>query len=203
MRITLLALPLLFAACAKDVGEGKTKAKVGEATQANTKAVGKTLDIDTSKSKLSALGAKITGKHVLEFNNWKGTVTLDGDTPTGLDFAVTVGSLKTDSARLDKHLKSPDFFNIGAHPDATFKATAIKAKAAGAATHEITGNLTIRGKSKQVIFPATVKVSAKTVEANAEFVIDRHDFGVSYPGKPDDLIQRNVVLTIKVVAPRA
>lgn len=203
MRITLLALPLLLNACTSDVGEGKTKAKVGESTQATSEAKGKGLPIDTSRSSITALGAKITGKHVLEFEKWKGTVSLDGETPTGLGFSVTVGSLKTDSARLDKHLKSPDFFDVGAHPDATFEATAIAAKAAGAATHEITGNLTIRGKGKQVTFPATVKVSTASVEANAEFVIDRHDFGVSYPGKPDDLIQKNVVLTIKIVAPRA
>ena len=202
MRLTLLVLPLALHACAKDVGEGKTKAKTGEATKASTEAKGKPLPIDTGKSKITALGAKVTGKHLLEFKQWTGHVTLDGDTPTGLAFKVTVTSLSTDSPRLEKHLRSPDFFDVGAHPDAVFEATKIAAKAAGGATHEVTGNLTIRGKSKQVTFPATVKVTAKAVEANAEFVIDRHDFGVSYPGKADDLIQKNVVLTIAVVAPR-
>ncbi len=50
---------------------------------------------------------------------------------------------------------------------------------------------------------ATVKVSTGSVSANAEFVINRQDFGVSYPGRADHLIQDNVLLTIKVVAPRS
>ena len=76
------------------------------------------------------------------------------------------------------------------------------AKPAAGSTHSVTGNLTIRGKTKAVTFPAKIKVDAKGVEANAEFVINRKDFDVAYPGKPDDLIQDNVVLTIHAVAPR-
>ena len=37
----------------------------------------------------------------------------------------------------------------------------------------------------------------------AEFVIDRKDFGVVYPGRPDDLIKDNVRLTIELVAAAA
>jgi polyisoprenoid-binding protein YceI len=202
MRVMMLALPLMFTACTSDVGKGKTKAKVAEAKEAVTEAKGKRLDIDVSKSTISALGAKVTGKHLLAFKTWKGTVTVAGDNLTGLEFRLTVSSLSTDSGKLDKHLKSPDFFDVGQHPDATFETTSVTVKAAGKATHEVTGNLSIRGKSKQVTFPATVKVSGKSVAADAEFVINRQDFGVSYPGRADDLIQDNVLLTIKVVAAR-
>ena len=45
---------------------------------------------------------------------------------------------------------------------------------------------------------AADKVSAKT-----EFVINRQDFGVTYPGRADDLVQDNVAMQIEFVAPRS
>ena len=70
------------------------------------------------------------------------------------------------------------------------------------ATHTITGTLSIRGVSREVTFPATVAVSATEVSAQAEFSINRADFGVVYPGKPDNLIQDGVVLRLQFVSPR-
>ena len=40
------------------------------------------------------------------------------------------------------------------------------------------------------------------IKAATEFSIDRQDFKVSYPGRADDLVQDNVVLTINLVAPK-
>ena len=41
------------------------------------------------------------------------------------------------------------------------------------------------------------------VTAKTEFVVNRQDFEVTYPGKPDDLVQDNVVLQVAFVAARA
>ena len=49
---------------------------------------------------------------------------------------------------------------------------------------------------------AKIEVAADKVSANTEFVINRQDFGVVYPGKADDLVQDNVALKISFVAPR-
>ncbi len=202
MRITLLALPVLLVACTKDVGEGKAKAKVGEAKPAAAAPAAGGLAVDPSRSKITALGAKITGKHLLEFGEWKGSVSLDGEAVSGVEFTVSVASVKSDSERLDKHLRSPDFFDVANHPEAKFVSTGVAPAPAAGSTHSVTGNLTMRGKTKEVTFPATLKVGPEEVTASAEFVINRKDFDVSYRGKPDDLIQDNVVLKIEAVAPR-
>ena len=92
---------------------------------------------------------------------------------------------------------------MGAHPNATFTSTAIKpAPAGGDATHEITGDLTLRGVTKQVSFPAKLAMTPTEVTGRAEFAINRQDFGIAYPGAPDDLIQDNVLLTVDLTAPR-
>ncbi len=89
-------------------------------------------------------------------------------------------------------------------PKATFTSSDIApAPDADAHTHTVTGTLDIRGKTKQLTFPATVTTSDTQVTANAEFAIDRQDFEVLYVGKADDLVQDSVVLTIELVASRS
>ena len=55
---------------------------------------------------------------------------------------------------------------------------------------------------KTISFPATIKVAADAVTGTAEFVINRKDFGIIYPGKPDDLIRDDVLLKLSLKAPR-
>jgi len=55
---------------------------------------------------------------------------------------------------------------------------------------------------KSISFPATIQVSPDSVSANAEFSINRKDFGINYPGKADDLIRDGVVIKLTIKAPR-
>ena len=90
----------------------------------------------------------------------------------------------------------------GAHPPRVAKAL-VEAVDAQQVDHVlVTGDLTIRGKTKRVSFPAKLGVGETEVSATTEFVIDRQDFDVAYPGRPDDLIQDNVLLQVDFVAPR-
>ena len=62
--------------------------------------------------------------------------------------------------------------------------------------------MTIRGTTKTIEFPATINVTEAEFVAESGFAINRQDFGISYKGRADDLIQDNVALTIRLVAPR-
>ena len=104
--------------------------------------------------------------------------------------------------RLTAHLQNGDFLDVPNHPTSTFQSTRITDKMDGAGTHEVEGDLQLRGITKKVTFPATITVADDQVSANAEFTIDRTWFGITYEGKKDDLIQDSVVLTIDLVAPR-
>ena len=102
--------------------------------------------------------------------------------------------------KLEGHLKSADFFDVENHPEATFEITSVTAGASeGALT--ISGNLTIRGVSKNITFDATTsQVSEVSVVADADFNIAREDWGVSYKGQADDLISKEINLKIHLVA---
>lgn len=207
MSSLFVALPLILA-CVGDVGEGKVAAEVKEAPapSAEKKApakpgpTGAELPIDMKRSSIKALGAKVTAKHPIVFHKWSGVAQVDGEELTALTFEIDVASLEADHPKLTQHLKEEDFLFVEKYPKATFEMTELKPAAADGSTHSVTGKLTIRGKAKQVTFPATIKAEGDHVSAQAEFVIDRKDFDVVYKGRADDLVQDNVVLTIDIQA---
>ncbi len=106
-----------------------------------------------------------------------------------------MGSLVADQDKLTSHLKSPDFFNVGKYPKATFKSTEIKEGGEGG-THTVTGDLTLLATTKKITFAATIAVAEGSATGKAEFKINRQDFGIVYPGKPDDLIKDDVLLKL-------
>lgn len=205
---TLFALPLLFA-CVGDVGEGKVAAEISDAPVAEEKveapkADGNSLTIDIENSSIKALGAKITATHPIDFSDWSGSVSVDGDNVTDINFEVKMETLEADHPKLTQHLKNEDFFDVSNHPTAGFDGTTVTAGSdAEGMTHTVQGALTIRGNTKTVTFPANITIDETAVTANTEFTINRQDFGVVYPGKPDDLVQDNVVLTVSIQAPRS
>ncbi|MDF3932991.1 YceI family protein [Pseudomonas citronellolis] len=86
------------------------------------------------------------------FDDFDGAFTFDEKNPAADKVKVTINtnSVNTNHAERDKHLRSPDFLNVGKNPSATFESTGVKAEGKNA---EITGNLTLNGVTK----PVTIK----------------------------------------------
>ena len=74
---------------------------------------------------------------------------------------------------------------------------------AGGATDTVTGDLELHGEKKSISFPATITVTADGVSGTAEFSINRKDFKIVYPGKPDDLIKDDVAIKLAIRAKKA
>ena len=176
-----------------------------EAEEPEAPAARQSLAISGDASKVEFTGAKVTGSHDGGFRDFAGTIDFDPAAPTNSTIEVTIqtSSIFTDSDRLTGHLKSDEFFDVANIPTAVFRSTAIAEGGAGEATHTITGDLTLHGVTKSISFPATVSVSAAEVAATSEFAIDRQDFGITYPGMPDDLIRDEVVIRLDLHAPRS
>jgi polyisoprenoid-binding protein YceI len=206
--LSTLALSLALvsvSACKSEVDE-KPKAKVEEAEKApekaekapdEVKADSKTLALVTEGSSVGFIGAKLSGDHKGGFDKFSGTATVDGGKVASLSVVIEMDSMTSDAADLTTHLKSPDFFNTAEHKQAKFDSLSITEKAGeGGATHEIAGNLEMKGQAKKVTFPATLEVSDAGVHGKAEFSINRKDWGIVYAGKPDDLIKDDVALIL-------
>ena len=201
------AMVLSLAACNNDPAKGKAQATVAEAVSVAAPAPGTGVKyaFTNADSKLEFVGAKVTRKHDGSFQTFSGTVTLVDNDPTksSVTALVDIASLKSDDDKLTGHLKSPDLLDVGKFPQATFTSTSIKAGGEKGATHTITGNLQLHGVTKSITFPATVKASADSVDVDAEFAINRKDFGVVYPGMPDDLIKDDVLLKLQIRGKKA
>ncbi|MCP4872441.1 MAG: YceI family protein [Proteobacteria bacterium] len=212
-NLLLTALFLSLVACAADPGEGKAAAEVSEPAPAAEEPAaaepapagdGLKRAVDLAQSKVHAVGAKVTRQHDIDFSISAADIAANADgTLTGLNVTVDMSSLKADVEKLTGHLKSDDFFNVAEHPTATFASKSVTpGSETEGATHTVSGELTLVGTTNIVTFPATVSTDEEgTIKARAEFVIDRQQWGITYPGKPDDLIKDNVALTIDIVAP--
>ncbi|PJI48293.1 MAG: hypothetical protein CTR55_16195 [Pseudomonas sp.] len=87
------------------------------------------------------------------FDDFDGAFTFDEKNPSADKVKVTINtnSVNSNHAERDKHLRSPDFLNVGKNPTATFESTSVKADGKNA---EITGNLTLNGVTKPVTLKA-------------------------------------------------
>lgn len=209
LQLTALAFVVLSAAaCAKDPTSGKTEAAVAVAqVEKAVPAEAESFAVDMAASSIGFIGAKVTDQHVGEFKDFNGKVSLLAGKIDGgqVEFEVKPESVVVDGGlpKLEGHLKSADFFDVETHPTARFVSTEIKSGSdVEGMTHTVTGNLVMRGTTKSVTFPASIVVAADAVKAKTEFGINRKDFGIQYPGMPDDLIKDNVLLKIDLTAPR-
>lgn len=199
---------LLTAAACQNPAKDKPKAEVAapvEVAPATAAASAVTYRFGPPDSKIEFVGAKVTKKHDGSFSNFSGSIQVpDGRAEKGTVTAeVDVASLNSDDPKLTGHLKSADFFDAQKFPKITFTSTGIKPGAEQGKTHTVTGNLTMKDVTKSITFPATVRVASDTVRVEAEFAINRKDWGITYPGMPDDLIRDEVVVRLSLQGKRS
>src|SRR5437016_13780402 len=200
--VLLTSFALLSYGCANPAAN-KPKASVGNAapeSNAAKPAGGETLAITPENSKVEFVAAKVTRSHNGSFKQFGGTIDLLNSDPAQSVVSITVdtASVVTDEDDLTRHLKTPDFFDVARYPKAIFVSTKIEPNIANGATHTVTGNFDLHGVKKSISFPATIQVAPTSVTVNAEFAINRQDFGLTYPNKADDLIRDAVVIKLTV-----
>lgn len=161
-------------------------------------AAGKEYVIRSADSTVGFIGSKVTGKHDGGFKNFAGTINVaDGKIVGAPEIKINMKTIWSDNEKLTGHLKSSDFFDVEKHPLSTFTVTSIEP---AGEQQTITGNLDLHGVTKSISFPAKIEIADDAVTINADFAINRKDFNINYPGKPDDLIRDNVVLKLAIKA---
>lgn len=200
-RLALLSLAsLILATGCSDPSDKVTKANTSAPQQNTTTAApaSATEFILRAESKIGFVGSKVTGSHEGGFKAFSGKLNAqDGKIVGSPQFKIGMESLFSDNDRLTGHLKGPDFFDSAKHPVSSFTVTSIEPGTDGS---KVTGNLDLHGVTKSISFPAGIQVSPEAVTVKAEFAINRRDFNINYPGKPNDLIRDNVVIKLDLKA---
>ncbi len=196
-------------------GKSEKDVKVGEKqTAGETK--GKTLVVSTADSKVNWLGKKVTGQHNGTINVSKGEVKVDNGKVTGGKVEIDMKTIKnldlTDAetnAKLVGHLSSADFFEADKYPTSTLelvKVEELKDANKPNANSNVTANLTMKGVTKSITFPAEIKIENGVLTAKADFDVDRTDWNIKYgSGKffdnlGDKMINDKFNLNISILA---
>jgi len=158
-------------------------------------AVAETYTLTGENTKIEFTGTKKGGSHTGGFKALTGTATVKETDPTSLtvNVSIDVNSMYTDADRLTNHLKSADFFEARKFPKADFKSSAVTKTATG---YELTGDLTMHGKTAKVTLPAEITVTATGVKLTSSGSIDRTQWGIVYgKGMVDDKVSLKINLT--------
>ena len=155
--------------------------------------------LDPGTSTIGFVGAKITKTHDGSFKGFTGRANVVEGNLVSVEAEIDTGSVEADSSKLTDHLRGEDFFDVAQFPKATFRSSAIEVNEAG---HQITGVLDFHGHQNVISFPAQVSVGEQAVTLKSEFSIDRQKWGVAYAGKPDDLIQDEVKISLDLSFPK-
>jgi polyisoprenoid-binding protein YceI len=210
-------MPALFAAALL----GSTTATFAQKSVAKIKTEkvstkGQAYKLQPQLSTLGWLAKKVTGQHNGTVQFKEGTVLVSGNQVTGGTFVVDMNSIKVEdltdagyNAKLVGHLRSDDFFSVDKNQTATFAITNVaqlKNADANGNNATITGNLTIKGITKPVSFPAKVGVKDGVAAASGTAIIDRTQFDIRYGSKSffesigDKAIDNEFTLSFNVIA---
>ena len=167
--------------------------------------------VDTKASSIEWTAGKVGCNHNGTIQLASGSLSFVGKNlksgSFGIDMnTIAISDLKGNSNQnLLNHLKGDDFFSVAKNPASTFAIT--KVSPAGTDRVNITGNLTIKGITNEISFPASVKRAKNTVAAVAKGVkVDRTKYDIKYRSKNffgdigDKAIDDEFELSINLVA---
>ena len=165
--------------------------------------------VDTEKSKITWVGKKVTGQHNGTIQLAEGSFTMKGKKVAGGSFTIDMTTLKDAeaNARLETHLKSDDFFSTEKFPKATFVTSKVESK--GGDQYLVKGDLTIKGITNPIEFPATINVANGQITAKANIVVDRTKFDIKFrsgnffENLGDKAIEDNFELGVELVGTEA
>ena len=177
--LSLLIVSLLFISCKEKATKEKNtleaKTEVQGIADANYTA-------NTEASVLNWKGFKPTGTHNGTVAIKNGTFEVKEGKLVGGNFvfdlnAITVLDIPAEdegNGKLKGHLESGDFFDVANNPTATFKITSVN-------NGLVKGDLTVKGITKSIEFPATLKTTDTGIQLSGDtFEIDRTEFDIKY-----------------------
>lgn len=209
----LLAAVALFIATSCSSKSGN-KVDASDAKEATANVGSQKLVVDTLASTVAWKGYKPGGSHHGTLGIKQGELSVEnGELVSGtftLDMNKILCEDLTDAKmneQLVGHLKSADFFDVAKYPEGKFTITTVEKLNDGVNSHRISGNLELKGVSKNITFDAKVTNEGTSYKATtATFTIDRTQWGVNYGSKnifkdlKDSFINDDMEVTITIVA---
>ena len=143
------------------------------------------LDVSHTRLGFSARHAMVTTVRG-QFKDFSGTAHVDARTPakSSVTVAIDPATIDTGNPDRDAHLRSADFFDVENHGEITFVSTRVERE--NAATWLVTGDLTIKGLTREVTVEFEQTGSARDPFGNLRVgfegstAINRKDWGLTW-----------------------
>jgi len=161
--------------------------------------------VNSAESVIEWKGFKPTGSHNGTINLENGTLTTNNGKINSGTFLINMSSIKEseNNARLEGHLKSPDFFDVEKFPTGAFEITGIKESM-------LSGNLTIKGITNNVSFSVSISDEGGDLLLTSDaFTINRSKWDIRYKSKSffndlgDKFIDDDIEIKITIKANKA
>jgi polyisoprenoid-binding protein YceI len=120
------------------------------------------------------------------FHNWTGSLSIDEaqHAASAVEVDIDAASIDTKDAQRDEHLRSADFIDAANFPKITFRSSRVEKE--DEQTYKVTGNLTIRGVTREVTLDTEYLGRQKDpwggerIGFSAKTAIDRKNFGLTF-----------------------
>lgn len=145
----------------------------------------------------SQMGVPMDGR----FRRFSSQLSFDPAQPAAAKVAIDVdlASIDTGTPELDTEAAGKDWFNLESFPTARFVATGVKPL--GGNRYSVAGKLTIKGRSKDVVVPATFATKGNTGVFAGQFTIRRGDFAIGDGAwSAFDIVANDVTVKFRVTA---
>ena len=219
-RIAIIAAAAFIAVSCSN-GTKADEAVTGEAQEVEVTAEATDYElVEGSYLKWCGFKSYVASEHIGTIGVQAGTLAVAGNQLVGGTIIIDMNSISNEDIEdegkrgyLEGHLKSDAFFFVDNFPTAVFEIVEVREESTDAAPSVVVGNLTIRGITNSIEFPADVTVEEGIVHFSAPtFSIDRTKWNVKYHDSEDatiaetlkeDMIDHSIELTINVSATNA
>lgn len=115
------------------------------------------------------------------FKTFTGSIDFDEQNPAGskFDVSIDVNSINTGNGLQNKHAKGDEWFDAAKYPAIRYTSKKIVKAGAG---YQVTGDLTIKGVTKEYTIPFTFKKAGAGATFNGSFTVNRSEFRIGKPG---------------------
>jgi polyisoprenoid-binding protein YceI len=159
------------------------------------------LKTDAGKSNITAIFKQMNVPVDARFKKFSAQIDYNGDAPekSKASIELDIASFDLGDAEYNKEVQKKEWFNAAQFPKATFVSSSIKAGAAGKL--DVSGKLTIKGKSADVSFPLSVKKDGANNVFEGSLPIKRLAYNIGEgEWKDTSMVGDEIVIKFRVVA---
>jgi polyisoprenoid-binding protein YceI len=144
-------------------------------------------DLDVAHTRLGFVARHLMVTKVRgSFADFDGSITIGEDLlDSGAEVRARTQSITTNNAQRDGHLQSSDFFEVGQHPEMTYRSTRVVGRDGN--TFTVVGDLTVRGVTRPLELEIELDGLATNPMTNQQVIaftakgeLDREEFGLTW-----------------------